>query len=88
MTWNPLLAETLAVPGTTKLFDSSQIPGEIIDMLVVSSEVLAANPAFGKALAGAWYETMALMSASDESRLPTVTSAARSHSPTSRKGCL
>ena len=54
VTWNPLLAEVLANPGATKLFNSSQIPGEIIDMMVVSSEVLAANPAFGKALVGAW----------------------------------
>ncbi len=31
--------------------------------LVVSTEVLAANPNLGKALAGIWYETMTLMSA-------------------------
>ena len=66
VTWNPLLAEVLAVPGTTKLFDSSQIPGEIIDMMVVNSAELAANPSFGKALAGAWYETMAIMSGDNE----------------------
>ena len=28
----------MAVPGTTKPFDSSQIPGEIIDMMVVNTE--------------------------------------------------
>ncbi len=61
VTWNPLLAEVLVQPGATKLFDSSQIPGEIIDMMVVNSETLAANPDLGKALTGAWYETMALM---------------------------
>ena len=66
VTWNPLLAEVAAYPGATKLFDSSQIPGEIIDMLVVSTDVLDANPDFGKALVGAWYETMAIMSADDE----------------------
>jgi NitT/TauT family transport system substrate-binding protein len=66
VTWNPLLAEVLAFSGATKLFDSSQIPGEIIDMMVVNTDVLAANPAFGKALVGAWYETMALMSGTDE----------------------
>ena len=61
VTWNPLLAEVAALPGAIKLFDSSQIPGEIIDMMVVNSEVLAANPDLGRALVGAWYETMALM---------------------------
>jgi NitT/TauT family transport system substrate-binding protein len=65
VTWNPLLAEVAAFPGATQLFNSSQIPGEIIDMMVVNSEVLAANPDLGKALVGAWYETMALMSAGD-----------------------
>ncbi len=66
VTWNPLLAEVAAMPGATPLFDSSQIPGEIIDMLVVNTAVLGANPDFGKALVGAWYETLAIMSADDE----------------------
>jgi NitT/TauT family transport system substrate-binding protein len=62
-TWNPLLAEIEATPGVTKVFDSSQIPGEIIDLMVVNSDTLKDNPAFGKALTGAWYEIMASMSA-------------------------
>ncbi|PZQ17754.1 MAG: lipid kinase [Ancylobacter novellus] len=61
VTWNPLLAEVAAEPGATKLFDSSQIPGEIIDTLGVNTETLKDNPDFGKALAGIWYETMAAM---------------------------
>lgn len=66
VTWNPLLAEVAAYPGATKLFDSSEIPGEIIDMLVVDTAVLDANPDLGKALVGAWYETMAIMVADDD----------------------
>ena len=62
-TWNPLLAEIEATPGVTKVFDSSQIPGEIIDLMVVNTETLQDNPALGKALTGAWYEIMATMSA-------------------------
>ena len=50
------------------LFDSTQIPGEIIDTLSVNTEVLAANPNLGRALAGAWYEIMQLMSATATSR--------------------
>jgi NitT/TauT family transport system substrate-binding protein len=61
VTWNPLLMEIEAQPGAARIFDSAQIPGEIIDMMVVNTEVLEANPDFGKALVGAWYETMALM---------------------------
>ena len=62
VTWNPLLAEIQAMPAVSPVFDSSMIPGEIIDMLVVSTEALA-DERLGKALAGAWYETMAVMSA-------------------------
>ena len=61
-TWNPLLSEILTMPGASKVFDSSQIPGEIIDLLVINTDVLKANPNLGKALTGAWYEIMATMS--------------------------
>ncbi len=61
VTWNPLVAEILEMPGASKVFDSSDIPGEIMDLTVVNTETLADNPAFGKALAGAWYETMSIM---------------------------
>lgn len=60
-TWNPLLSEIAAAPNSTKVFDSSQIPGEIIDLLVVNTDTLKSNPKLGKALVGAWYEIMALM---------------------------
>lgn len=65
-TWNPLLAEIEATPGVTKVFDSSQIPGEIIDLMVVNSDTLKDNPELGKALTGAWYEIMATMSADSD----------------------
>jgi len=67
-TWNPLVNEILKVPGATKVFDSSSIPGEIIDTLMVKTEVLQANPDLGKALTGAWYEIMAAMETSAEVR--------------------
>ena len=62
VTWNPLVAEILGMPGATSVFDSSDIPGEIIDIGAVNTDVLADNPDFGKALVGAWYETMMIMS--------------------------
>jgi NitT/TauT family transport system substrate-binding protein len=61
VTWNPMVAEIATLPDATKVFDSSQIPGEIIDLMVARTESLDANPDFGKALAGIWYETVALM---------------------------
>ena len=66
VTWNPLVSTILEDPSANKLFDSSDIPGEIIDLMVVNTETLAANPDFGKALVGAWYEVMGLMAAGDE----------------------
>jgi NitT/TauT family transport system substrate-binding protein len=61
VTWNPQLAEIKAQAGATEVFNSSQIPGEIQDAMVVSTEALKADPNLGKALVGIWYETMALM---------------------------
>lgn len=69
VTWNPLVSTILEEPGANKLYDSSDIPGEIIDIMWVNTETLAANPNFGKALTGAWYELMALMAAGDEGAL-------------------
>ncbi|MDJ0993720.1 MAG: putative urea ABC transporter substrate-binding protein [Dinoroseobacter sp.] len=69
VTWNPLVSTIMEEPGANKLFDSSDIPGEIIDLMVVNTETLEANPDFGKAMVGAWYEVMALMAAGDEAVL-------------------
>lgn len=60
-TWNPMLADIKAKPGVSEVFDSSKIPGEIMDMMVVNSATLKDNPALGKALTGAWFEVVALM---------------------------
>lgn len=65
-TWNPLLSEITSMPKSYKVFDSSQIPGEIIDLLVVNTDTLAANPKLGKALTGAWYEIMATMNQNNQ----------------------
>ncbi|MBM69605.1 MAG: lipid kinase [Haliea sp.] len=65
-TWNPLLSEVAAMPDSHLVFDSSQIPGEVIDLLIINTETLAAYPALGKALTGAWYEIMAHMNGGDE----------------------
>jgi NitT/TauT family transport system substrate-binding protein len=61
VTWKPQLSAIMAMPNTQLVFDSSKIPGEIIDLMVVNSAALKANPNLGKALVGAWYETLAVM---------------------------
>ena len=60
-TWNPMLSDIKAKPGVSEVFNSSQIPGEIMDMMVVNSATLKDNPALGKALTGAWFEVVELM---------------------------
>ncbi len=62
VTWNPMVMTVEQLPGVKKLFDSSKIPGEILDLCVVNSKTLKENPAFGEALVGAWFEVMATMS--------------------------
>ena len=63
--WKPQLSAILAAPQAQLVFDSSKVPGEILDLMVVNSATLAANPKLGKALIGAWYETLALMLSGD-----------------------
>jgi len=69
VTWNPLLSEIETMPDSNKVFDSSSIPGEIIDLLVVNTQTLEENPDFGKALTGAWYEIMATMAGDDDAAI-------------------
>ena len=65
VTWNPQLSVIRAMPDNTEVFNSSQIPGEIIDMTVIKTDLLKKDPRLAKALVGAWYETMALMTKED-----------------------
>ena len=59
VTWNPPLQKVRNAKGSKLLFDSSKIPGEIVDITFVRTN---SDERFKKALTGAWYETMALMS--------------------------
>jgi NitT/TauT family transport system substrate-binding protein len=81
VTWKPLVSEILAQDvGVKELFDSSRIPGEILDLLVVRSDVLkrpdGAGVRFAKAVTGAWYETMAQMTGSGPSSASAISGSA------------
>ena len=65
VTWNPILMSVRQEPGVTLLFDSSKIPGEIQDLMVVRTD---APENLKKALVGAWYETMAVMNSKGPDR--------------------
>ena len=63
VTWKPLVSQILKTKGVTSIFNSSQIPGEIMDLLVVRTDVLARpeGQKFAKAIVGAWYEVLSQM---------------------------
>jgi NitT/TauT family transport system substrate-binding protein len=67
VTWKPMVSQIVKQKGITSLFNSSQIPGEILDLTVVRTDVLTrpdgAGQKFAKALSGAWFEMLAMMSA-------------------------
>ncbi len=62
VTWNPIVMEIEQTPGVSKIFTSADIPGEVLDMMVVNTKTLKKHPELGKALTGAWYEIMDIMS--------------------------
>ena len=66
VTWKPMVSQIAKQKDVKTIFNSSQIPGEILDLLVVRTDILnrpdGSGQKFAKAIAGAWYETMSLMS--------------------------
>ncbi|MDD2827680.1 MAG: putative urea ABC transporter substrate-binding protein, partial [Sulfurospirillaceae bacterium] len=73
--WNPQLSKIAATKGASLVFDSSKIPGEIIDMLVLNTQTMNDNPKLAKALTGAWFEVMAMMKKGDKAALEFMASA-------------
>lgn len=67
-TWKPMALQIAAAPGVKTVFSSAQIPGEIVDVMAVRTEVLhrpdGSGERFANALSGAWYEVMGLMAGS------------------------
>src|SRR5260370_41599741 len=67
VTWKPMVSQITQQKGINSLFNSSQIPGEILDLTVVRNDVLDRSDRSGKkfpmALAGASAELMSLMAA-------------------------
>ena len=74
-TWNPILMGIMNEPNSKLLFDSSKIPGEILDLMVVKTD---APTALKKALVGMWYDAMADMTAQGPKRQETIQALARS----------
>lgn len=65
-TWNPMVHGIEKQPGVKRIFDSSKLPGEIQDLLVVDTKTAQAHPEFPRALTKAWYRTLKLIKAGDQ----------------------
>jgi NitT/TauT family transport system substrate-binding protein len=57
VTFDPYRAQFLKA-GATTLFDSTQIPGEIVDLLAVRATVLQQNPKAIQALLTGWFDAL------------------------------
>jgi NitT/TauT family transport system substrate-binding protein len=65
VTWNPHLSAAAAAPGARIVFDSSDIQGEILDLMVIRSD---SPESLRDALTGAWYETIGLLISDDQNQ--------------------
>ena len=61
VTWNPIVQQIMLNKTAHNVFNSSKIPGEILDLVIVNTKTLKANPDFAKALCGIWYEALGIM---------------------------
>jgi NitT/TauT family transport system substrate-binding protein len=57
VTFDPFRSRMLAA-GARTLFDSTQIPGEIVDLLAVRASVLESNPQAVNALLAGWFKAL------------------------------
>ena len=60
-TWNPHLFQAVEAGKGKVVFSSRDIPGEIVDFLVVSGDALKQSPKLGNVLVDAWYDAMQLI---------------------------
>ena len=83
VTWNPIKLQVLSQDSSVKsVFESSQIPGEISDIIFVRTEMLREHPEVGVAIAGAWYEVMTIMNSSGPERDQALTAMAQASGDT------
>jgi NitT/TauT family transport system substrate-binding protein len=57
-TWNPHLFQATEAGKGKVIFSSKDIPGEIIDLLVMNQKALTESPRLATALTEAWYDAM------------------------------
>ena len=60
-TWNPHLFKAVEAGKGKVVFSSKEIPGEIIDFLVLNGTALKETPKLARVLVDAWYDAMTLI---------------------------
>lgn len=75
VTWNPWVLQLRSLPNARVIFDSSKIPGEILDLTVVRTD---APDSLKKTLAEAWYDGLADMTATGKVKREALEASARS----------
>jgi NitT/TauT family transport system substrate-binding protein len=89
VTWKPLVSQVLKAKDAKVIFDSSKIPGEILDLLVTRTDILnrpdGSGQKFAKAITGAWYEVMGQMAAPGNDKVLTAIAEASKDSLASYK---
>lgn len=64
--WNPAFIELKKLPNVSIVYQSTEMPGELIDALLVNTKTLNQHPELGKALTGAWFEALDVIKANDD----------------------
>jgi NitT/TauT family transport system substrate-binding protein len=64
--WNPGYSELKKLKDVSIVFDSKEIPGDLVDGFLVNTKTLSENPELGKALTGAWFEAMDIIKSTGE----------------------
>lgn len=64
--WNPAFIEIEKMPDVSVVYKSTEMPGELLDILMVNTKTLKESPELGKALVGAWLEALEVVKSKDE----------------------
>jgi NitT/TauT family transport system substrate-binding protein len=76
VSWNPQTQQILQSGTASVVFDSSQIPGEIFESLVLRTSKVQENPNIARALLGAWFETVGILQQSSPHRAEAISALA------------
>jgi len=70
--WQPQIDQIKQSGDAHIVFDSSNIPGEVFESIIIRTSKLKENPNYAKALLGAWYEVAAIINNKADPKRPEV----------------